>query len=93
MNVKATARYNKAGTLREVSVDEYTFCCTQMQDAVDAKFIGFGDYDYFMNTDTDVNIYKCTPYPDGAVWDCMAINLCPFCGAQITVDFLTMEMD
>lgn len=86
MIVKVTTRFDKLGFLREASVDEYTFCCTEMEAAVDGRFIGFGSYAYFMNTDTDVNIYRCAPYPEGAVWECMAINLCPFCGAQITIE-------
>lgn len=63
------------------------FCCNEMEEAFEDKFINFGEYDYYgYQNDNNVNIYHCSPYPEGACWDEMAIKFCPFCGEEIIVE-------
>ena len=62
---------------------ERVFCCEKMEEAWERRFIGFGEYDCYLNRNSDVNVYKCHPYPEGACWDEMAIKQCPFCGEEI----------
>lgn len=60
-------------------------CCESMEHALDARFISIGYYEYPDKTDNSVNIFKCYPWPEGAAWDSMKIEFCPFCGKKIEV--------
>lgn len=60
------------------------FCCKQLEDAWNDGFICFGEYEYtYLNTNKELNIAKCYPYPEGVCWDELAIKFCPFCGTEI----------
>lgn len=66
------------------------FCCKEMENAMEEKFISVGDYEEGIsgtNPIFEVNIYKCHPWPEGTCWDDMQIKYCPFCGKKIRVDF------
>ena len=75
----------KAGDVKEIKAEDITFCCDEMKEAWNDRFIGFGEFESLLNHNSDVNIYHCLPYPEGAVFDEMAIKHCPFCGAKIEV--------
>ena len=61
------------------------YCCKDMEEAIREDFIKFGEFDSMgMNKVTYLNIFHCSPYPEGACWDEMAIKYCPFCGEKIT---------
>jgi hypothetical protein len=68
------------------------FCCTDMEEAYNDEFISLGNYETGATYDRDgnldnaqLNIFKCSPYPEGACWGEMAIRFCPFCGEAITI--------
>jgi hypothetical protein len=74
----------KNGTIKEINmVGVPVFCCEEMSAAWDT-IIGFGEADV-LNQLRTVNLYKYTPYPEGAVVDEYPINYCPFCGKEIIV--------
>lgn len=77
----------KSGDIKEIKTIETDFCCDKMKEAFEDSFIEFGEYpsDSILNCDSNVNIYKCSPYPEGACWDEMAISFCPFCGKKIEI--------
>jgi hypothetical protein len=59
-------------------------CCDDMGQALRDNFIQFGEYgETMLNSGTMLNIFKCSPYLEGAVWDEMPIKFCPFCGTAI----------
>jgi len=61
-------------------------CCPDMELALEENFIGFGEYDSMLNRVQSICIYHCSPYPEGACWDEMIIDFCPFCGDEIIVE-------
>ena len=62
-------------------------CCTEMQEALDEKVIGFGDFkDGTYVFGKDINIAKCYPFPEGASWSFSPIKFCPFCGAIVETE-------
>jgi hypothetical protein len=76
------------GNLYKYYPKEIKFCCEEMKKAFDKKFIGFGEFEDggycgFGRANTNINIYSCSPYPEGAFWTEMKINFCPFCGKKI----------
>lgn len=71
---------HKKGDIKNIEVKDIDFCCDGMKKAW-GKFIEFGDYKKSLN----INIFNCSPWPEGAVWDEMAIKYCPFCGTEIVV--------
>ena len=70
---------------------EEGFCCAEMRDAWDGRFIGFGDFDGEGITEPEMCIYTCQPYPEGAAWEEMAISCCPFCGEAIELEDVTHQ--
>jgi hypothetical protein len=99
MRLKATRRFYtkkeagdgwiiKVGELAEITCEIIDFCCEEMEDAWKSRdrFIGFGEFDGMLNKDCNVNIYHCSPWPEGAVWDEMAIRFCPFCAEPIEIE-------
>ncbi len=85
MIVKYTEDY-KSGVYH-YEVVSIAFCCDKMRDACDDEFVKFGEYDgsasqHRCNT---MNIFRCSAYPEGAFWDEIPINRCPWCGAEINV--------
>jgi hypothetical protein len=56
-----------------------------MENAYTKDFIKLGKYDETLATKEDckLNIFKCHPYCEGAIWDEMEISFCPFCGKEI----------
>lgn len=75
----------KAGDVESIASVKQEYCCDNMAEAFKDQFIVFGEYDSMLNRDRNVNIVHCSPYPEGAVWDEMAINFCPFCAAPIEI--------
>lgn len=57
-------------------------CCERMKEAIKERFIGVGEFEYEYEEGDGINIYKCNPYPEGAVWEDMQITYCPFCGKK-----------
>lgn len=89
---RVTKRYTKdvsvyapAGSVEKVIGAPAEFCCEEMAEAWKEKFISFGEYDGILNKDGNVNIYHCSPYPEGACWGELAIKFCPFCGEEIEI--------
>ena len=87
--IKDKTKHGK-GDLYRYFIKEIKYCCDDMKEAFDKKFVGFGDYEDggyvgFYKANTDINIYFCSPYPEGAFWDAMKINFCPFCGKKIEI--------
>ena len=64
-------------------------CCVDMEDALVENFISIGEFDgtYLGRGESPaVNIFHCSPYPEGAVWDELSIKYCPFCSLPIEVN-------
>lgn len=74
----------KAGDIKEITLSEIDkVCCNDMREAMEDNYIGFGEYNSTLNHDSNVNIFCCSPYPEGACWSSMAIKYCPFCAEKI----------
>jgi hypothetical protein len=43
-------------------------------------------WDSIFNEDNQVNIFRCSPWPEGAVWDKKPISFCPFCGCRVETE-------
>ena len=71
--------------VEEIKGEVESPCCPDMKMALDEQFIGFGEYDSMLNKLDFMCIYHCSPYPEGACWDEMEIDFCPFCGEEIIV--------
>ncbi len=74
----------KAHDIKEVEVK---YCCKPMEEAFREKYIGFGEFnvDRPLNWDNNVNIFHCSPYPEGAYWEAMAIKSCPWCKEEVKI--------
>lgn len=77
---------HKAGDVQSVRYAQINECCMKMATAMELGFVGLGG----AHEDRDrppaaVNIYQCFAYPEGAVFDAMAIERCPWCGEAIEV--------
>lgn len=71
---------------KSFEVQDIKFCCSEMKEAFDEKFICAGEFEYSgLNKNTDVNILCCSAYPECVSWTEMKINICPFCGEKIKV--------
>lgn len=75
----------KKGDINSIALISIVPCCDTMNSALDEDYIGFGEYDSMLNNDANINIYHCSPYPEGAVWDVMPIIYCPFCATKIEI--------
>jgi hypothetical protein len=84
---KNTNRYSTP----EFKTKSIDYCCQDMKKAVEERFIFFGEYDPGINTNTDINIAHCNPFREGACWDEMPIQFCPFCGTRIIVHDVSKE--
>lgn len=73
------------GDVSEIKETDFFPCCDKAKEAWANKFIGFGEFDSMLNKNKHVCIYQCSPYPEGAVYDEMEIEYCPFCAAKIQV--------
>jgi len=87
--IKNKSKHGK-GNLYEYYIKDIKFCCEKMREAFDKKFIGFGNFEDggyagYGKINININIYSCLPYPEGACWEDMKINFCPFCGEKIEV--------
>jgi hypothetical protein len=60
------------------------YCCVEAKEAFEELFMRFGDWDG-VPICPEVNIFRCHPYPEGAVFDQMPIRYCPFCGKEIVL--------
>lgn len=78
--------YYKKGEVYEVNVSDTAFCCDDMESAWGQGFVGFGEADGFLNKNKNVNVFRCYPYPEGAVFEEIAIRFCPFCAEKIEVE-------
>jgi hypothetical protein len=77
----------KIGDIREIILREIDkVCCNDMREAMEENYIAFGDYDVLLNRNNDVNIFHCSPYPEGPCWSTMAIKYCPFCAEEIITE-------
>ncbi len=76
-----------ADSIYDIEEAEIDYCCKLMEKAFQEEFIGFGEFnvDRPLNKNNNVNIFHCSPYPEGAVWDEMAIELCPWCKEKIEI--------
>lgn len=83
--MKVLYKSRKCGKyFRETTV---VICCDGMKEAWEEKAVFFGEYgEYGFNTNKSVNIAKCSPYPEGAVFNEYPINYCPFCGKKIEIE-------
>jgi len=87
-DLKFHSSYDKKNPeIGEIKLISTSFCCGEMEKAWEERVVNFGEYDNILNRDNNVNIYKCEPYPEGAVWDEYPIKFCPFCGEQIIIKF------
>jgi hypothetical protein len=59
-----------------------------MRNAWKDGIINIGDNDGYVTKreEIKVNIYDCHPYCEGAAWDEIQINFCPFCGEEIKIE-------
>lgn len=80
-----SSKFWKKDDIKEIKAIVRIFCCDNMEDAWDDKYVGFGEFDTLLNKNDNVNIYKCNPWPEDAVWEECAINFCPFCGERIEI--------
>ena len=71
------------GTQDDWEVEITSYCCDEMKEAVNDRFIGNSEPDGGYRGDV-YSIFHCSPYPEGAAWDSMNIQFCPFCGKGIT---------
>jgi hypothetical protein len=70
-------------TTRQAEVE---FCCEEMKEAWNDRFIGFGEFDsYPINRIVDVCVYRCFAYPEGAFYNEMPLKYCPFCAEEIKI--------
>ena len=88
MKLKPVRRFRSGSSVRarelfEITHEMIDFCCAEMKEAWSERFIAFGEFDSMANKNSDVNIYRCHPYPDGPEWDKRAIRFCPFCAEPI----------
>jgi hypothetical protein len=75
----------KKGDIKDIRLVEIkAICCERMNEALEGNFIRFGSHDTWLNRNHNLNLLHCSPYPEGACWDTMAINYCPFCGEKFT---------
>jgi hypothetical protein len=77
----------KKGEIRDIKAVNIEYCCDKMKAAFSDNFVGFGEYppDNILNYNKEVNIYDCSPYPEGACWNEMPISYCPFCAEKIQI--------
>jgi hypothetical protein len=81
-----TTQYTTAGELRDISFG-FIPCCDNIKSAITDNFLSLGEYDsYGLNKDGNINILRCAPYPEGAVWHELPIKYCPFCGEKIEIE-------
>lgn len=76
-----------ADSIYDIEDVEIKYCCKPMEEAFQEEFIGFGEFnvDRPLNKNNNVNIFHCSPYPEGAVWTAMAIELCLWCKEKIQI--------
>ena len=74
-----------SGPSRHTDANVTEFCCPRMEEAWRDSAVGFGEFDSSYVEQEGVNIYRCHPYSEGAVWDEYRIDFCPFCGLRIEV--------
>jgi len=74
-------------SIYDIEESEINYCCKLMEEAFQEGFIGFGEFNVErpLNKNNNVNIFHCSPYPEGAVWNEMAIELCPWCKEKIQI--------
>jgi len=80
INCKACGKGNPSHQI----IKDICFCCDEMEETFKDRTIVFGEYDNFHNTNTNVNIIKCSPWPEGTCYNETPIKFCPFCAKSIT---------
>jgi len=80
VKMRLTYIKDEDGVCREKST---SFCCDKMREAYVDGAVFFGDYEATWNKDSNLNIGKCSVYPEGAFWDEYPISFCPFCSASV----------
>jgi hypothetical protein len=97
MKLDVEYRKEEHDNYAEIEVTQLQFCCDEMKEAWENDFVGLADYSNKTSvrskTEVEVNIYKCYPYPEGAAWDGMEIEFCPFCGKEIELNIKTISKE
>lgn len=73
------------GRVERVAYGPLMMCCDKMKDAFADNYVGVGGMEDRWEPPAALNIYKCYPYPEGAFWEAMAIERCPWCGEPIEI--------
>lgn len=89
--VGPNGRASAVNQVYDIKEEVTRWCCDDMREAWGKdygqnQYIGFGEYEYGLNRDRNVNIYHCSPWPEGAAWHKLAIRFCPFCAERIIID-------
>jgi ssDNA-binding Zn-finger/Zn-ribbon topoisomerase 1 len=74
-----------AGQVERVAYGPLTTRCDEMKVAIEDEYVGVGGMEDRWKPPAAVNIYKCYAYPEGAFWENMAIERCPWCGEPIEI--------
>jgi len=97
MKLDVEYRQEEIDDYAKIKVIKKEFCCEELKKAWGNNFIGLADYEnkeLVRNKETvSINIYKCSQYPEGAVWDDTRIQFCPFCGKEIEVNVKTISKE
>jgi len=87
--MKLEIRYNGSEYMDNKCVEQkhiVKYCCFDMHDAFNDHTIEFGEKESMgLNVNRHVNIFKCLPYYEGAVWEATPIKFCPFCAEKIEI--------
>ncbi len=76
----------RKGDIEKIEGKVESPCCPDMELAIGDEFIGFGEFDSILNSVKAMCLYQCSPFPEGASWDEMHIEFCPFCGEKIILE-------
>lgn len=82
---------HQRGNVRSIEVSFIEHCCDKMKRAYGNRFIIFGTWRGFFNTNTDINIISTSPSCGTTVTSEMLIELCPWCGESIHIEVLEEE--
>ena len=75
----------KPEDIHDIKKIDIIYCCKEMKEAFSEHYIGFGEFEGPLNKNSNINIYHCIPFPEGAAWDEKSIKYCPFCREKITI--------
>lgn len=83
----------RKGDISNISLIRYeNICCESMRDALQDRFIIFGQVDSFAgNNNPYINIHRTEVYPSGSSDYEMAIKFCPWCCEEIIIDLIPQD--